>query len=298
MLQSVDAPSERVYFVNENGVNKVLDRTPLAALLPANVTISAVLFELTPPALEYKRHTYVRTERCVYVQGKDDSAAQNQLAFDVSSNVRVFVNGLLLSPDAYDKTVQGTITFTPELNELSLLIEVFVYKSLTQFFTEDAAIRLDFSIMPQYDPLRIEGAWGDAQRASQYTPLYCVDTTALDRSRAYGLVRFEARDETDTLVAIDAQGYFLLASPPYAFQDKRLTAVVPVTALTAEGFSLSFAINGETGETNAVIDGETLQPLVRPLALTILDTIKTSREADKVGLIVTREEKTFIIGPA
>lgn len=117
ILQSEDMPSERVYFVNEGGSRRVLGRTELGAVLPSNITVTAVLFELTPAALEYKRYTYVRTERCVYVQDKDDSAAQAQLAFDSTSNVRVFVNGALLSTSLYDKTVQDTITFTPELEE-------------------------------------------------------------------------------------------------------------------------------------------------------------------------------------
>lgn len=298
ILQSTDTFSERVYFIIENGVQKVIARTALAELQPSNVTITAVLFELTPAALEYKRYTYVRAERVVYVQGKDDSASQSQLAFDDISNVRVFVNGTLLQSNLYDKTVQGTITFTPELEEPSLLIEVFVYKSLTQFFSEADAIKLDFTALSQYDPIRTGGAWGDASRVSQYTPLYCHDISALDTSRAYGLIRFEAIDENGALVIIDPQGYFLLATPPYAFQDKKLTAVIPVSTLTSEGFPLSFTVNGETGEINAVIDGETLMPLARPLAVTILDTITTPRETTSVSLIVPRKEKSFIIGPA
>jgi hypothetical protein len=276
----------------------VLDRTPLADRTPDQVTVTAVFFELTPAALEYKRYTYLRAERCVYVEGKDDSATQSQLAFDPEATVRVLVNGALLSSSLYDKTVQGRITFTPELEDLSLLIEVFVYKSLTQFFTEDDAIKLDFVSLPQNSAVRTGCAWGDSERVMEYTPLYCADVSALDRSRTYGLVRFEAIDEAAASVVIDPLGYFLLAAPPYAFQDKRLASVVPLTALTSEGFPISFAVSGETGETNAVIDGETLLPLARPLTVTTLSTIATDREAETVSLVIPRKEKTFIIGPA
>lgn len=297
VLKSIDTIAEREYVVFENGVPKTLARTSLAALLPSDVTITAVLFELTPAALEYKRYTYVRTERCVYVQGKDDSAAQGQLTFDSLSNVRVFVNGKLVSSSTYDKA-NNTITFTPELEEPSLLIEVFVYKSLSQFFSEDQAIRLSFTALSQYDSMRSGSAWGDVSRVDQFIPLYCPDVSALDKSRSYGLVRLEATDETSTLIsAIDQQGYFLLAAPPYAFQDKRLTAVVPITAFTSEGYPLSFNVNSETGDTNAVVDGETLSPLSRPLAFSTVNT-NTPSSTDTVGLVVARKEKTFIIGPA
>lgn len=298
VLQSADTVSERLYFVTENGAQRVLERTSLAALTPSQAKVTAVLFELTPPALEYKRYTYVRAERCIYVQGKDDSATQSPLAFDDASNVRVFVNGELLQSSLYDKTVQGTITFTPELENPSLLIEVFVYKSLTQFFTEEQAIRLDFTTLPQLDAARANSAWGDAAKVAQYTPLYCADVSALDQAKTYGLVRFEAVDETAATVTVDAVGYFLLATPPYAFQDKLLTAVVPLASLTAEGFPLSFDVNGETGETNAVIDGNTLLPLARALTVTTLDSMTSARETETVSLIVTRKAKTFILGPA
>lgn len=297
MLKSVETVSERVYYVTEDSNQRVLARTPLIAALPVGITVTAVLFELTPAALEYKRYTYVRAERCIYVEGKDDSAAQNPLAFDDASNVRVLVNGALLQSSLYDKTVHGTITFTPELEDASLLIEVFVYKSLTQFFSDEQAIRLQFTMPPQYDAARTGSAWGDAARAGEYAPLHCADISALDVSRSYGLVRFETVDETAAPVVIDPQGHFLLASPPYAFQDKRLTAVVPLAAFTSEGFPLGFAVNSETGSVNAVVDGETLTPLTRPLIVGVLDTLTTTREAETVGLVVAHNEKKFILGP-
>lgn len=299
VLQSVETLTERLFFVYENGVQRVLERIPLTeSLAPSFAAVTASLFELTPAALEYKRYTYNRTERCVFVQGRDDSAAQALLAFNDTSNVRVFVNGELLSSTLYDKTVAGTITFTPELEEPSLLIEIFVYKSLTQFYTDDQAIKLKFISLAQYDPLRTACAWGDAAKASKYVPLYCADISALDRSKTYGLVKLEAVDEAAAPVTVDADGCFFLANPPYAFQDKRLTATVPLAALISEGFSISFTVDEETGSTFAVVDGETLSPLSRALNITTLSSsLSSTQAAETVSLVVPRNERSFIIGP-
>lgn len=297
-LLKVTASSDNAYYVSEAGGGaRVLARSPLTVDLPSNVAVTAVLFELTPAALEYKRYTYVREERCVNVQGKDNSAAQALLAFDSTSNLRVFINGALLPSDRYDKTVSGVITFIPELEQPSLLIEVFVYKSLTQFFDDDEALRLDFVSLSEVAPEREGCAWGDAARVGAYVPLYCADVSALDSSRTYGLVRLEAVDEDDVAFTVEPNGVILLAGPPYAFQDKKLTATVPLTAFTDEGFPLGFSINGETGETNAVVDGETLQPLARPLTVQALSSPASAQATETVGLLVTKNERSFILGP-
>jgi hypothetical protein len=299
LVRSKLSGSQRLFYINDSvGFERVLARCASDAVQPAALEVKAVLFELTPAALEYKRYTYSRTDSCVYVQGKDDSANRNLLTFDSTSNVRVLVNGALLDSTLYSAAA-GTITFSPQLEGPSLLIEVFVYKSLTQFFNEDQALKLAFSILPQLDATRSTGAWGNTLRVGAHTPLYCIDLGALDRTRTYGLVRFEAADENGTTYVISSTGSFLLARAPYAFEDKRLTATVPTTTLTAEGFSVSFAVNGETGSMELVIDGATLQPQARPLALTAMPAVAVSTQAaDIVNLLVERNEKAFIIGPA
>lgn len=297
ILSATDGVDRAYYVYDTDGNQRVLARSTLDVELPSNVTVTALLFELTPAALEYKRYTYVRTERCVNVQGKDNSAAQALLAFDETSNIRIFVNGALLPSDKYDKSVSGAITFTPELEEPSLLIEIFVYKSLTQFFDPEDALRLDFVSLSAVALERSGCAWGDATRAGSFVPIYCPDVSALDDSRTYGLVSLEATDEDDVTFAVDPRGSFLLAAPPYAFQDKKLTAVVPLTAFTDEGFAFGFSINGETGETNAVVDGETLQPLARPLTLQALRSQTSTQATETVSLLVTKNERSFILGP-
>lgn len=289
---------DRAYCVYDiDGNQRVLARSTLDVALPSNVTITAMLFELTPAALEYKRYTYARTERCVDVQGKDNSASQAVLSFDETSNLRIFVNGVLLPSDKYDKTVDGIITFTPELEQPSLLIEIFVYKSLTQFFNVEDALRLEFTSLSVVAPERSGCAWGDVARVESYVPIYCSDMSTLDDSRTYGLVKLEAVDEDSSTFTVDPRGIFLLANPPYAFQDKKLTAVVPVTVFTNEGFPLGFSINGETGETNAVVDGETLMPLARPLVIQRLSSQTSSQAAETVSLLVVKNERSFILGP-
>lgn len=296
---SEPSPGVQAYHVTVDDDELVLETNTIADPTPTTSKLTGVLFELTPQALEYKRYVYSRIERCVYVTGKDDSAAQALLTFDDTSNIRVYVNGRLLEASQYDKTQHGTISFTPELEEPTILIEIFVYKSLTQFFSDDEAVRLDFVALSSTDDLRSGGAWGDVRSVDGYAPLYCADISALDPTRTYGLVRFETVDpNTEETVVIDPIGYLLLANPPYAFEDKRLTANVPVSALVSEGFTISFAINGETGESNVVIDGETLAPLARPLSVTKLDSITSTQGTETVGLLVGRNEKTFILGPA
>jgi hypothetical protein len=298
LVQSAATLAERFYYVNSGGVAKILERTSLIAAQPTTLAVTAVLFELTPAALEYKRFTYNRIGRAIYVQGKDDSAAQGLLSFGLTDNVRVFVNGVLLDSTLYDKSALGTITFTPELESPALLIEVFVYKSLTQFFTDDQAIRLTFVPLVPLAPERAACAWGDVISVAQYTPIFCPDVSALDRSKNYGLVRFEATDENGDLVTIDPAGFFMLAEAPYAFEDKRLTATVQLTSFTSEGFPLSFSIDSETGTTTAVVDGETLAPLPRALSITKFSYVKSTQTAETVSLLASRNQKTFILGPA
>lgn len=298
LVQSTTSLTERVYYVNSEGSAKVLERTSLSTAQPTTLAVTAVLFELTPAALEYKRYTYNRIDRAIYVQGKDDSAAQGVLSFDSTSNVRVFANGVLLDSSLYDKSVSGTITFTPELENPSLLIEVFVYKSLSQFFTDDQAVRLTFTPLVPLAPERSACAWGDTALVAQYTPIFCADISALDRSKNYGLVRFEAIDENDVTITIDPTGFFMLADAPYAFQDKKLTAIVQLTSFTSEGFPLSFSIDSETGNTTAVVDGDTLAPLPRAMTISKISYVKSSQTAETVGLLASRNQKTFILGPA
>ena len=149
---------QRLFYINDiDNFERVLARVSTSLTQPAELSVTAVLFELTPSALEYKRYTYVRADSCVYVQGKDDSASRSLLTFDSTSNVRVLVNGALLDSTLYTAT-SDTITFSPQLESPSLLIEVFVYKSLTQFFNEDQALRLTFSLLPTLDATRSTGA--------------------------------------------------------------------------------------------------------------------------------------------
>lgn len=286
---------QKLYYVNQGTTAHVLERTNGAAQQPSTLFVNALLFELTPAALEYKRYTYTRIERAVYVQGADNSSARASLSFDETSNVRVLVNGTLLDPTLYVKGINA-ITFTPELTAPSLLIEVFVYKSLLQFFGEAQAIKLSFKPLSPTDVQREAAVWGDVATVDQYTPLFCTDLAALDRSKTYGLVKLETVDENGTAVIIDPIGAFLLGAAPYAFQDKRLTAVVQLSAFTTGGFSIGFAVDPETGMTVPTVSGEALTPLARAMPVIKLDAIASSAGA-AISLLTPRTEKTFILGP-
>jgi len=196
-----------VFFLNdETGSERVLERRPVTFQpIPLTSSVNLNFYPLSTADLSFKQYTYVRQGRAVSVSGRDDSVQRSELKFTNDDIIRVFVNG-----ERIDSIIIGNneITFNPQVEATTILIEVFVYKPVN--IIDQNLITVSASALSVNSNLRSINTWGDVEQVNGRHILYATDVGVLDESKLYILGSITATDENSISFTVKLDDSMLL----------------------------------------------------------------------------------------
>jgi hypothetical protein len=273
--------------------------------------VRAVLFEISAELLTTTKYTYVVTGPVQVISGQDDSPESRSLRFTATNQISVYVNGVLIDPSGYDRSVNDQLTFTPAIYDSNNVVEVFVYKDLTSAITNANQVSLEFkALVPTITAdlaLRTLDAWGNYGGVSingvERLTLFCTDLTLLDPNKSYGVAYFEAESNTSEVRKIKtSEVFFLLAKEPFAFRDKELYAYLSGTSLVDDSAVLAYKESQASGQLFLTVDETAITQVFNPITptkkLAAFPEVITPESVSGTALEGTENlNKKYIIGP-
>lgn len=311
-IRSKVVGSSRVFYViDENSAQFTLETSSLGTTLPTSSIVRAVLFEISAELLTTTKYTYVVTGAVQVISGQDDSPESKSLRFTTANQISVYVNGVLIDPSGYDRSINDQITFTPAIYESNNVVEVFVYKDVTTAITSSKQVTLEFkSLVPTITAdlaLRKLDAWGNYGGATiegaERLTLFCTDLTLLDSNKSYGVAYFEAVSNTNQVRKIKTSEVFLLlAREPFAFRDKELYAYLRGTALVDDNAVMAYKESQASGQLFLTVDETAITQVFNPITptkkLAAFPEVINSVAITGTALEGTENlNKKYIIGP-
>jgi hypothetical protein len=299
------------YVVDENNAQFTLETRSLSTTLPTTSLVRAVLFEISAELLTTTKYTYVVTGPVQVISGQDDSPESRSLRFTATNQISVYVNGVLIDPSGYDRSVNDQLTFTPAIYDSNNVVEVFVYKDLTSAITNANQVSLEFkALVPTITAdlaLRTLDAWGNYGGVSingvERLTLFCTDLTLLDPNKSYGVAYFEAESNTSEVRKIKtSEVFFLLAKEPFAFRDKELYAYLSGTSLVDDSAVLAYKESQASGQLFLTVDETAITQVFNPITptkkLAAFPEVITPESVSGTALEGTENlNKKYIIGP-
>ena len=278
----------------------VVDSDPDTVSLP-DITANLILFKISPNLLQFRRYTYLVNGVIQVIRGPDDSPDANNLKFNATNSVRVFINGVELDPSQYDKSVNDLITFTPAIYESNNVVDVIVYNNLSSS-TDLESVKLEFKVLNQTvvnDLSMLEVcSWGDSRAVTidgvtKYL-LHCTDLSQLSPDYSYGVSAYELTSATETRVIRSSEIMFLLGNSPYTTKDKELLAFISGKDLVNSSNVLSYGQNQDTGVTELTVKESVITQLSRSLIPTDMVKIESVSSSEVVS---TNVQHQYILGP-
>lgn len=308
------------YFFSAIDVNDVivdLEATTLAADFPTSATrVRLQLFELTPQILNYRQYTYNRTSGVQAIRGSDDTPDARVLRFVSTDQVQVFVNGIQLEASQFDRTVDDVINFTPLLTDSSNVIQVFVFQDIDTLISTATLIPIDHRVLSD-DVLadlqqRSINAWGDVLSLNVEPPaiapppprflMFSENTGSLVPGKQYGVARV---DIVGPLVptgteARAADFSFLLATDPFAFEDKNLYSRVMLDDLVDGDSALQFTQDVNSGKLSLTVAESFITTTFERFGVAeLLDSdLIINQNRPETSQVATPINNPFIIGPS
>jgi len=169
------------------------------------------LFPISPSLIQSTAYTYLVSGVVQVIEGPDDSPSAIVLLFNSANTLAVYVNGVLLDPSFYDRTVDNRITLTPAIYESNNVIQIIVYNDLTPTIHSDVNVLITLSFK-MLDPTIVadaeylsNSAWGDHEAviipgltlrpgelvAGQRYLMHCVDLSPLSQDTSYGIASLQ-----------------------------------------------------------------------------------------------------------
>jgi hypothetical protein len=167
-----------------------------------NVKIVLNIFPISASVLQSTTYTYLKTGEVQVINGPDDSPDSIVLRFSASNNIRVYTNGVELSPSAYIISVPNqSITFTPAIYESNNVVNIIVYNDIVANVSTANIVTLEFDVLdpminlpPPYvsDLTFLEAcAWGNFNavniQGNERYLMHCTDLSALSKDVSYGV---------------------------------------------------------------------------------------------------------------
>jgi hypothetical protein len=300
--------AEAIYSLQDSaGVSFELERRPATAIYEGLSHINMMVYELTAAVLSSQKYTYTFRSIAQLIEGIDSSKEQRLLRFGSLDTLKVLVNGIELSPAAYDRTQGDSIRLTPSITAAEIIIDVYVFKNRAQLITEVSLIKLVFKALTDTiaidRDLRSGCAWGDIARlttpdSNERALLFCTDLKGLEQRKTYSVARFEAVNTGGGVRVISpSEIWMLLSDAPHSFIDKRLDEVINGISLVQQEFNFTHDLSEATGD---------LVPVTNASALTLLST-RLAPKAEAAILptstlgaerVYAKRPIAYIIGPA
>lgn len=187
----------------------ILVSAPMAdyQTLASNVKILLNVFPISSDALQHTNYNYLKTGAVFSISGPDDSPNPSSLRFSSSNKIKIFINGIELSPTAYTISIPNqSVTFTPSIFESNNIIDVVVYNDLKANISLANIISLEFYILDPTkkipDPaanlqiadftLLSSSSWGNFNSVNipnigTRFLMHCGDLSALVNDTSYGV---------------------------------------------------------------------------------------------------------------
>lgn len=303
--------SREYYIVDENGSTLTLEVRHLNTTIAYTSIVRAVLFEISSELLTTTKYTYVVSGPVQMISGQDNSPERRSLRFTAANQLQVYVNGILIDPTGYDRTINDQIKFTPSIFESNNVVEVFVYKDLSAAINNTKQIVLTFRALVPTVPddlaLRKLDAWGNYGaviiEGVERLILFCTDLTQLDPNKSYGVAYFEAESYLGEKRKVKTNEVFIvLGREPFAFHDKELYAYLRGTALVDDNAVLTYKESQASGQLFLTVDESVITQVFDPIEqtkkITAITEITTTETVTGTALEGTENlTKKYIIGP-
>lgn len=298
--------------IDENDNSFTIESHPSIVVIPITSLVRMVLFEISPELLVYKKYIYSLSNSVQIVNGIDDSPEGQNLRFGVSNQIAVYVNGILLDPSAYDRSVDNQITFTPIILETNNIVEVFVYNDLLSSIDNSKKVSLEFRSLRTQIPadlaLRELTCWGNYGAVSvdsqERMLLFCTDLSNLNRNKSYGVSHFEITSTISgtTRKIKTSEVFIVLGREPFSFRDKELYAYLAGTSLVDLQSILTYKESLASGDIFLTVDDSVITQVYNPIRVSkkiiAITTLTTDAAASGTALEGTEKLKPkYIIGP-
>lgn len=274
-------------------------------LVPEHVTLSVSLFPISPGLLDYKRFTYLLAGTVDVIQGADNSPESNTLRFSSTNSIRIFINGVELDAQYYDRSVDNQITFTPTIYDLNNVVDVLVYNDLSANIDQSDLIVLEFISLnwTQASNLAFRQAcsWGDVQSVKidgiENFLLYCIDTSVLKKDTSYGIKSFKISNMVETRDVNTSEIFWLLSNDPFSFQDKELNAFIQCSSLMTSTAYATFEQSLTSGSYELTVPRDLITDTINPIVPTNKIDTETLDEASNVSSFPEQISHKYILGP-
>lgn len=296
--------------VDKDGNVVDLELTTALDRIPSSATQLALqLFEVTPQFLNYSQFTYGRGANTQVVQGPDDSPSRLVLRFTSTDNVQVFVNGVQLESSQFDRTVDNVITFTPLLTDSSNVIQVFIYQDIDTLISSSTFYPVSFRALAEQVTAdvgqRSVNAWGDVYSATlagyERLLMFSQGFNSLAPGLRYGLAQVTAvgplQPTPFEVRATDLN--LLLATDPFAFEDKNLRALANLDSLATGDAQLQLTQDVASGKYSLACDETLLTSTFEPISVAPADApTLTNANRSETSQVATQVTNPFILGPS
>lgn len=307
--------ANRQFFVqDQNSQDFIIEQRANTETLPVSSSITFVLYEIPQVLLEAKKYLYYRQNFIPYILGSDDSVTHINLRFNADNDITIYVNGIKLDSDKFDRSVDNKITFTPMITDSNNVVEIIVSNKTNVVITENSTnlVRLVFNPLQESisDDLEIRSnnAWGDCAGAvvneTDYILLYCTDNEKLLPSKQYSIAWVEASSPTETKRLNAEQQFILLGHKPFLFDDKETYAYIKVSNLVNTTNFLSYDVFYQGGDRELTVFKEAITQIYNPittiLPISVTQGTMVNLEYESKNQIFIGTEnlkRSFVIGP-
>jgi hypothetical protein len=224
------------------------------------VKLKLNIFPISPSLLRSSSYTYLRSGAVQVISGPDDTPSSNVLRFEALNNLSVLVNGIVLDPSQYDRSVLNQITFTPAIYESNNVIDIIVYNDIAYNVKDDSLISLSFSILTDTGLLS-SCSWGNynaveipGDAVTQRYIMHCVDLSALSHDISYGVKGVQLIDNaTISSSSMIAGNFYIIVTSGDVYPISDFTSVGAADNLSGTIFQATGSTAG-TGTVSQVID--------------------------------------------
>lgn len=308
--RSVSGPNANFYVKDDTNANFILETISSTYDEPLSSTVKMVLFEISPELLTSTKYTYTINGPVQIVSGPDNSPEGKNLRFTTTNQLSVYVNGVVLDPIYYDRSVDNQITFTPTIYDTNNVVEIFVYKDISAAINNSKQVTLTFrplvSTIPGDLALRNLDCWGNfaatiINNVERFT-LFCTDLTQLSTDKSYGVAYFEATNAngTQTRQLNPDEVFILLGREPFSFRDKEYYAYLTGTSLVTNQSVMTYKESAASGSLFLTVDETAITQVFNQIKLSRRIADASNVSSTVAGTALEGTEKLtpkYIIGP-